>query len=181
VSKDSEHDAVPDRPALPIVRTGLGQKSHRFLPPESSKYCVIGGVFFEDVPALAAGSDGDVVLHALCDAITSLTGVPILGGIAKDLCEKDGITDSQVYLQAALETLGSQQISHVAICLEAKAPRFESRLLEMRATVARILRIQIEQVGITAHSGDGLTDVGCGEGVDALALITTMEWPIARR
>ncbi len=163
---------------FPLVRTGFGQHTHRFLPPESSKFCVIGGVYFEDVPGLAADSDGDVVLQALCNAITSLTGVPILGGIARDLCEKDGITDSRVYLEAAGRTLGRQVVSHVAISLEAKAPRFETRIAEMREAIASVLRIRSDQVGITAFSGDGLSDVGCGEGVRATALMTTVELPL---
>jgi 2-C-methyl-D-erythritol 2,4-cyclodiphosphate synthase len=159
----------------PLVRTGMGQKSHRFLPAESTKFCVIGGVFFEQSPGLAASSDGDVVLQALCNAITSLTGVPILGGLAVDLREKDGITDSAVYLQAGLKTLGRQKIVHVAISLEGKEPRLGPRLMEMRQTVSSILGLSIDQVGITAHSGDGLSDVGCGEGVQAMAIVTTVE------
>ena len=57
------------------VRTGLGQDSHRFIDPESSKPCILGGVVFEGVPGLSANSDGDVIFHAICNAITSLTGV----------------------------------------------------------------------------------------------------------
>lgn len=162
---------------FPLVRTGLGQHAHRFLPPESSKFCVIGGVFFEDVPGLAADSDGDVVLQALCDALSSLTGVPILGGVARDLCEKDGITDSRVYLEAAVRTLGNQVVTHVAISLEAKAPRFEARIADMQEAIADILCIRADQVGITAFGGDSLSDVGCGEGVRATAIVTTVELP----
>src|SRR5271156_1220294 len=99
----------------PLFRTGIGRDSHRFLPADSSKPCIVGGVIFEGVPGLDAESDGDVVYHAICNAITSLSGVPILGGIARDLCRKDGITDSQVYLERALQTLKKQTIVHLAI------------------------------------------------------------------
>ncbi len=68
-----------------IVRNGLGQDSHRFLPEGSTKPCVIAGCTFEEVPGFLANSDGDVVYHAICNAISSLTGVLILGGIADDL------------------------------------------------------------------------------------------------
>ncbi len=67
-------------------RTGIGQDSHRFLPPGSSKPCVIGGLIFDDAPGFMANSDGDIVFHAICNAISSLTGVLILGAIADDLC-----------------------------------------------------------------------------------------------
>ena len=158
-----------------LVRTGIGQDSHRFLPPDSSKPCVIGGLIFDDAPGFNANSDGDVVLHAICNAISSLTGILILGNIADDLCLKDGITDSEVYLLEAMKTLGDQRVTHVAITIEAKKPRFKHRLTEMCHNIARIMRLDISQVGITATSGEGLTDFGCGDGVQAFAIVTTQE------
>lgn len=157
------------------VRTGIGQDSHRFLPPDSSKPCVIAGLIFDDAPGFNANSDGDVVLHAICNAISSLTGILILGDIADDLCLKDGITDSEVYLVEAMKTLGKQQVSHVAVTIEAKKPKFKKRLLEMRQNIARIMQLDVSQVGITATSGEGLTDFGCGDGVQAFAIVTTEE------
>lgn len=164
--------SVPD---FPRIRVGLGQDSHRFLPSDSSKLCVIGGVIFEGTPGLAADSDGDVLLHAICNAITSLTNVPILGGIAIDLCHKDGITDSTVYLERALETLGKQTIVHVSLSLEGKRPHFQKKIDEVRRKVASLLKLQQSQVGITATSGDGLTDFGLGHGLQCLCLLTTSE------
>lgn len=158
-----------------MFRTGLGQDSHRFLTSESSKPCVIAGVIFEEVPGLQANSDGDVVYHALCNAISSLTGVLILGGLADDLCFKDGITDSEVYLARAMQTLGNQKVTHAAISLEGKRPHFSKQLKKMRANVARVMGLDLSQVGITATSGEGLTDCGCGEGVSCFCIITTVE------
>ncbi len=160
---------------IPITRVGIGQDSHRFLPQDSTKLCVIAGLIFEDVPGLSADSDGDVVFHSICNAITSLTGVPILGGIAIDLCHKDGITDSQVYLEKALETLGKQKIVHVALSIEAKRPRLQERNVEMRQKIAEVLKIHISQVGLTATTGDGLTDFGCGDGLQCFCILTTLE------
>lgn len=157
------------------VRTGIGQDSHRFLPSDSTKLCIIGGVIFEQVPGFNANSDGDVVFHAICNAISSLTGILILGDIADDLCLKDGITDSEVYLSEAMKTLGNQKITHVAVTLEAKKPKFKDRLLEMRSSIARVMNLNVSQVGITATTGEGLTDFGCGDGVQAFAIVTTEE------
>ena len=158
-----------------IVRTGIGQDSHRFLPAESTKPCVIAGLIMEDAPGLNANSDGDIVFHAICNAISSLTGVIILGAIADDLCLKDGITDSEVYLIEAMKTLEKQKITHVAITIEAKKPKIRPRIPEMRENIARVMKLDVSQVGITATSGEGLTDFGCGEGVQAFAIITTQE------
>ena len=162
---------------FPLFRTGLGQSSHRFLPSDSSKPCAIGGILFEDVPGLDAESDGDVVFDAVCNAITSLTGVPILEGFARDLCRKDGITDSSVYAAQALQILEEQQIVHVAISIEGKRPLFDEKLELMKRKIAEVLEVETRQVGLTVTSGDGLTDFGCGDGVQALCILTTMERP----
>jgi len=156
-------------------RNGIGQDSHRFLPPDSSKPCIIGGLIFDEAPGFNANSDGDVVFHALCNAITSLTGTPILGGIADDLCIKDGITDSEVYLREALKTLGNQRITHVAITIEGKKPILKDRIDEMKENVSRVMGLKSSQIGITATSGEGLTNFGLGEGVQSFAIITTEE------
>ena len=157
------------------VRTGIGQDSHRFLPPDSSKPCVIAGLIFDDIPGFHANSDGDVVYHAICNALSSLTGVLILGGIADDLCINGGITDSSAYVKEALKILDKQKISHVAVSIEAKKPMFLERIEEMRESIAEVLEIDISQVGITATSGEGLTEVGLGAGVSCSAIITTHE------
>jgi 2-C-methyl-D-erythritol 2,4-cyclodiphosphate synthase len=159
----------------PIYRTGLGQDSHRFLPVDSSKPCSVGGVLFDGVPGLDAESDGDVVFHAICNAISSLTGVGILTGVARDLCRKDGITDSQVYVERALQTLGKQKIVHAAFTLEGKRPQFEDRIETMRKKIASVLRLRPAAVGLTATTGAGLTDFGCGDGIQCFCILTTVE------
>ena len=158
-----------------IIRTGIGQDSHRFLPADTSKPCVIAGIVFEGVPGFNANSDGDLVFHSICNAITSLTGVLILGDIADELCLKHGITDSEIYLKEALKTLKNQRITHVAITIEAKRPKFKLLLLAMRQNIARVLNLDLSQVGITATSGEGLTDFGCGDGAQSFAIVTTEE------
>jgi 2-C-methyl-D-erythritol 2,4-cyclodiphosphate synthase len=155
-----------------MIRTGIGQDSHRFLTDDIAKSCMLGGLTFEDVPGLASDSDGDVVLHAICNAITSLSGVQILGALALDLHEKVGITDSTVYLKNALDTMHRFWIEHIALSIKAKKPRVQNRLEEMREKIASLLQINPDQVGITATTGSGLSEVGLGEGVECLCIIT---------
>lgn len=159
----------------PIIRTGIGQDSHRFLPSEATKPCVLGGVIIEGAPGFKANSDGDVIFHALCNAISSLTGVIILGKKADEILEKKGITDSRVYLEEAYKTLAPQQITHVAITVEALHPKLLDHLPRIRQSIAEALRLQASQVGITATTGEGLTDFGCGEGLQVFCIITTVE------
>ncbi len=158
-----------------IVRTGIGQDSHRFLAEESTKPCVIAGVVFEDVPGLKANSDGDIVFHALCNAISSLTGEIILGKRADEILAKEGITDSRVYLEEAMKTLKGQTITHVAITIEGSRPRFLDKIPAMRDSIAYVLQIDPSQVGITATTGEGLTDYGCGLGIQCFCILTTFE------
>lgn len=162
------------------TRTGIGQDSHRFLEDESSsKQCIIAGLAFGGVPGFEANSDGDVVFHAICNAISSLTGILILGGIADRLCLEEGITDSSVYLEEALKTLGNEKISHIAITLEGQRPKFKEHLGLMRKNIAHVMNLSISQVGITATSGEGLTGFGRGEGVQCFAIVTTVSVDIA--
>lgn len=160
---------------IPIYKTGIGKNSHRFLSEESSKPCIIGGIIFKGVPGLLADSDGDVVFHAICNAITSLSHVPILGKVARDLYKKNGITDSKVYLEEALKTLDEMKIVHVALTLEGKKPRFQEKIDLMRENIAGVLGLTVDQVGITAISGEGLTDFGCGQGVECHCVISVMQ------
>lgn len=160
-----------------IVRTGIGQDSHRFLSEESTKPCVVAGIIFEDSPGLKANSDGDVVFHAICNALSSLSGVIILGKRADELFEKDGITDSRIFLEEAFATLGAQQITHVAITLEGLRPKFLSKIPVMKESIAEVLHLTPSQVGITATTGEGLTGFGCGEGLQCFCIVTTVEYP----
>ena len=155
--------------------TGIGQDSHRFLKNDTKKKCVIGAVEFENCEGMDADSDGDVVLHAICNAITSITHVPILGGLAIDLCHKQNIKDSCVYLQKAIETLGSYQVEHVALTLEGQKPKFQKKSEDIRKNVSSLLNLEKTQVGITFTSGDSLTSFGKGEGIMCYCVLSVSQ------
>jgi len=154
-------------------RTGIGQDSHRFLQDSAKKNCIIAGLEFDDAPGFDADSDGDVVFHAICNAITSVSHVPILGGIAIDLCKNEGISDSRIFLNHALESLKGQVVEHVALTIEGKRPRMQKRSLDIRKSVANAMGLNMDQVGITFTSGDGLTSFGKGEGLMCYCILTT--------
>lgn len=158
-----------------IVRTGLGKSSRRFVSEDSVKPCVIGGIVIEESQGLAADTDGDVVLHAIVHAIGTLVARPLMSELFKELFYKEGITDSQAYIEEALKTLGPQKMSHVALQIEAKHPHFSDYLPAMQAKIAHMLALMPSQVGISVISGEGLSDVACGEGISVMCLITTQE------
>lgn len=157
------------------MRVGIGKDSHRFMSEDSSKPCILAGVHFPEVVGLGGNSDGDVIFHALCNAMTSLTGEPILGHISDALCLKQGITDSEVYVREGLKTMGRQIIEHVAINIEGRRPLFKPKIDQMRENIARVLDLRLDQIGISATSGEGLTDFGCGDGLQALCVLTSVE------
>jgi 2-C-methyl-D-erythritol 2,4-cyclodiphosphate synthase len=154
------------------TRVAIGQSCHRFLPAESSKPCVIAGVIFEDMPGFQHESDGDIVFHALSNALSSVSHVPILGGIAKELLARDGITDSEVFLKEALKTIFNYKIVSISVSLEAKRPVFDEFFLKMRQNISKVCEVEADAVGITAIYGDGLTDCSCGDGVHCFVAIT---------
>jgi 2-C-methyl-D-erythritol 2,4-cyclodiphosphate synthase len=156
------------------IKTGLGIDSHRFeLKAIEARPFVLGGVTWDDPLSLAGNSDADVVLHAITDAISSITGKTIIGAEADRLCA-EGITDSREYLKLALKDLAPYQITHLAIALECLRPKIDSKVPKMRASIAGLLKIPIEDVGITATSGEHLTDFGRGEGIYCTAIITVV-------
>lgn len=159
-----------------ITKVGLGQDSHRFLTDPSNKPCILAGVVFENLPGLQANSDGDVVFHAICNALSSLTHQLILGGTADDMLKSQGITDSALYLEEAVRSLAPhQRIMHVAISLECSRPKIVPYLSWMRQNIANILKISMDQVGITATSGEGLSNYGRGLGIQCFCTITLLE------
>ncbi len=156
------------------VKTGLGLDSHRFVEGEADKAFVLGGLVFDDVPALAGNSDADVILHALTDAISGVTGRTVIGAVADEMCQR-GITDSKEYLKVALEDLGDWQLSHVSIALECKRPKIDPKVPALRESIAGLLGLTVDAVCITATTGEKLNDVGRGLGIHATVIVTAVQ------
>ncbi len=157
-----------------FVKTGLGQDSHRFDFDNKTKKLILGGVVFEGEPPLQGNSDADVVLHALCNAISGVTGVNILGEVSDVLSQEHGIIDSRVYVQEALNFLKNWHLCHLSCSIECKRPKITPKIAEMKASLSELLGLNKEDIGITATSGEGLTAFGCGEGIQVLCIVTVM-------
>jgi len=155
------------------MKAAIGQDSHRFDPQPSEKPLVLGGVALPGEPSLLANSDGDVILHAVTNAVSGITGVNILGAPADALC-REGVTDSRAYLRLALESL-REPIAHLSISVECARPRLSPHIPAIRESVAACLGISPGQVGLTATSGEGLTACGRGEGIAVVCILTVGE------
>ncbi len=153
------------------IKTGLGQDSHRFDLDNKIKKLILAGVVFENELALKGNSDADVVLHALCNAISGVTGVNILGKVSDELCQQ-GIIDSRIYVEKALNYLQNWQLCHLSCSIECKTPKITPKIPEMKVALSKLLNLEEQDIGITATSGEGLTAFGRGEGIQVLCIVT---------
>lgn len=156
----------------PNFRIGFGQDSHKFSQNRDRKL-VLGGYIVPNEIGLEANSDGDLILHALFNAISSALGLKSLGYYADPMLE-NGVTDSKEYLKVILEKLKEKnlRINNVSISIEAKKPRLDSCTGKIIDSLSRILNIGKESVGITYTSGEGLTSFGRGEGMQCFVVVS---------
>lgn len=155
-----------------MIKVAIGQDSHGFEPEGGSKKLILAGIGIEDCPGLAGNSDADVVLHAITNAVSGITCVNILGKISDDMCLNKGITNSRAYLAEALKYMEASRILHVSVSIEALRPKLAAYIERMRDSIADLLGISACSVGITATTGEGLTEFGKGNGIFCTVILT---------
>lgn len=135
------------------IRVGMAEDTHFFSRKHRGLH--LGGLFFPDYPKLEANSDGDVILHALASAISQALGRGSLGTFATPLFEK-GIRDSKIYLQKILRYMQKQKFSlqHVGLHLQGHEPKIDPLATQLKSSLAAILKIPKEKIGITAETGE---------------------------
>lgn len=152
------------------LRIGVGRDAHP-LKEGSDKLLILGGITFPEAEFhIAADSDGDIVLHALTDALLSSIGDRTIDSFAGDMCRAGG-TDSRAYVSHALARVKDlythYAVHQVIITLEGKRPRIAPHHVAIQKSVADILGVELHRVGLTYTTGDGLTAFGRGEGIFA--------------
>ncbi len=152
------------------MKVAIGQDSHKIDAQNKEKKLMLGGVEFEEEYSLLGNSDADVILHAITNAISGITCKNVLGKIADEMCQK-GITDSEEYVKEALKYL-TEKIVHISITIECLKPKISPKIEEMRKNIGRILNLAQNQVGITATTGEGLTECGKGKGISVFVILT---------
>lgn len=157
-----------------MFKSALGQDSHRFEERHSKKPLMLAGVKIPGCPGLLGNSDADVVLHALTNAVSGISGVNILGTVSDRMCLKQGVKDSRAYLKKALSTLGDYRCVHVSVAIEAARPKLEKHIPAMKRSLARICVLTAADIGITATTGEGLTSFGRGEGIQAFVMVSAV-------
>jgi len=168
----SEQNIKITNPAdLPTeYRSGLGQDSHRFA--ETKKPLILGGAEISKTGGLSGNSDADVILHAICNALSSAIGGGSLSTWSDEMCVQ-GIKDSKKYLAEILKKVRAEgwHVVNCSVTLEAGKPKLEKHLPKINCSLAKLLSIPADCVGCTVTSGEKLTSFARGEGVQAFALV----------
>lgn len=153
-------------------RVGIGQDSHRFLKKEKIKDLILGGIKIDYNFGLEGNSDADVVIHSLCNAFSSAIGGESLSAWTDEMY-KNGIKDSLKYLEIVLNKIKqfNYSIANVSIAIEAKEPKLQNEIKRIKNKLVKVLKININQIGITVTSGEALTSFGKGEGIQAISIV----------
>lgn len=148
------------------AHTFLGEDSHVFAQEGE---LVLGGLRLAEFNKLDANSDGDVVLHAIGRALAQACGENF--SELADPLMLSGTVDSCDYVQPFLQQL---RVLHVSLSLECARPKIDPIAQNLKASLGRILQIDSAQISISAHTGEGLTPFGRGEGIRCMALVQTL-------
>lgn len=164
------HDIHAAENLVGCARVGFGLDSHRFSSERNE--LVLCGVLF-DGPGLEANSDGDVVLHSLFNAVSQAMGGMSIGHYADEMA-RSGITDSREYLKVAFGMLRDNncRINNIGIMIECKTPRIDPKVEDMKASLEKLCGVSKDKIGITATSGEELSDFGRGLGIQVFSVVS---------
>ena len=164
--------AVPVAPLA--TRVGIGDDGHSFGPGSP---LVLGGVAIDGAPRLHGHSDGDVVLHAVCDALLGAAGLGDLGRLfPPGPATPAGIASAVLLAECVrrVRAAGLQPLS-VDVTIVAARPRLAARLPEMREAIARLLAVPADRVSVKASTGNLAGWEGAGRGISARAIAVVGE------
>jgi 2-C-methyl-D-erythritol 4-phosphate cytidylyltransferase/2-C-methyl-D-erythritol 2,4-cyclodiphosphate synthase len=154
-----------------LPRVGFGHDSHPFGPGSPLR---LGGVSIPGAPALAGHSDGDVVLHAVADALLGAAGMGDLGRLFPSDERTPRAVDSTLLLRDVVErlTAAGMRPASIDVTIIGARPRFGSRLDAMRAAIAATVGLDVARVNVKGSTGNLAGDEGAGRSISARAVAT---------
>lgn len=151
------------------LRVGHGYDVHRFA---SGRKLIIGGVEIPYEKGLDGHSDADVLIHAIMDALLGAAGLADIGTLFPDTDNAFLGISSLLLLQKVAQELGKRgiRVVNVDATVVAQAPKLAPYRVQMRENMARVLGIDVEQVGVKATTEEHLGFTGAGQGIAAHAV-----------
>ncbi len=155
------------------MRIGHGYDVHAFADPAPDSAVILGGVRIPYERTLLAHSDGDVVLHALCDALLGAVGAGDIGHHFPDTDPANAGIDSRELLRRVMALVHEKGFKPVNADLTviAQAPRLAAHIAAMRANIAGDMAIPDTAVNVKATTTERLGYIGRGEGIASHAVV----------
>jgi 2-C-methyl-D-erythritol 2,4-cyclodiphosphate synthase len=152
-----------------MIRVGHGYDAHRF---EAGRPLVIGGVTIPHAQGLAAHSDGDVLIHALCDALLGAVGEGDIGRHFPDSSAEFSGIDSRILLRRVIERLQTLdwRVGNVDVTVIAQVPRMGPHIAAMVTKLAEDLQVDEAQVNVKATTTERMGFAGREEGIEVHAV-----------
>jgi 2-C-methyl-D-erythritol 2,4-cyclodiphosphate synthase len=149
-------------------RVGTGFDVHRLVP---GRPLMLGGVKVEHDHGLAGHSDGDCVVHAVCDALLGACGAGDMGRHFPSSDPRWRDAPSLGFLSEVVAIVGERgyEIGNVDVTVVAERPRLAAHLEAMREAIGRTMRRPVDTVSVKVKSSDGLGAIGAAEGIAAHA------------
>lgn len=155
------------------IRTGHGYDAHRFAEPADQRALVLGGVTIPYERGLLAHSDGDALIHALCDAILGALG---RGDIGRHFPDNDAAyknVDSGLLLQQVVAMMvdSGWTLANADMTILAQAPKMAPHIPAMCKRLAQMLDVEVGRVNVKASTTEGMGFVGRREGIETHAVV----------
>ncbi len=159
--------------------SGFGYDVHCFAknseqsPNPKERPLKLGGVLMDGGQKVLAHSDGDVLLHALMDALLGMAALGDIGLHFPDSSEDFDNADSAVLLQEVLRLLRQEQvqIQHVDVTIITQKPKIQPQRVAIQKNISHLLGIPLRHVNVKATTEEGLGFTGNGDGIKAVALV----------
>ena len=149
------------------MRIGIGNDIHRLI---EGRPLILGGVEIPYSKGEEAHSDGDVLVHAIIDAILGACAKGDIGRLFPPSDERYKDADSLKLLKQAVEYTGAK-IINIDSSITLEEPKLRPYITTMRERIAEVLSIDIDRVSIKAKTNEGLDEIGKGNAVNAIAVV----------
>ncbi|MBD0259356.1 MAG: 2-C-methyl-D-erythritol 2,4-cyclodiphosphate synthase [Cytophagales bacterium] len=152
------------------LRIGQGYDVHRL---EAGRPFVLGGITIPHSHGPAGHSDGDVLIHAICDALLGAANLRDIGYHFSDKDPQYKGMDSKVFLKRVVEMVREcgYEISNIDATVLLELPKVNPNLPHMQQVMAEVLSIRPEDISIKATTSEKIGFVGRGEGVSVFAVV----------